>query len=236
VLDLMTEIRSALSLIPVDNGCGCSLSKACAMACLVADLELRVSVDIGVYRGRSLFPLALAHKNSGGKAYGVDPWEASESRHFDRPDLQEELDRFSRETDFESLYSSTEALRSKLGLEQHCELLRFRSDVAICYFEDNDISFDLVHIDGNHDTAIVMSDLGLYAPRLRKGGFLVMDDISWDSVRPTCDRARETMTLLHQFTDWRNDYAIFQLAKESRETRELSARLDDVERQARLLE
>jgi predicted O-methyltransferase YrrM len=45
--------------------------------------------------------------------------------------------------------------------------------------------FDLVHIDGNHDTEVVTKDVELYLPRLNRKGFIILDDISWDSVKLT---------------------------------------------------
>ena len=44
--------------------------------------------------------------------------------------------------------------------------------------------FDLVHVDGGHDSATVLRDVRDVLPRLRAGGFLVLDDVELTSVHP----------------------------------------------------
>ena len=72
---LRRELSHLLTKIPIDFGGGCSVRKAHVMAWLISRFQLKQSLDIGVYRGRSLLPQSLAHRLSGGGiAYGVDPW------------------------------------------------------------------------------------------------------------------------------------------------------------------
>lgn len=231
--ELAEEIRKSLKGIPIDFGGGCSLAKGLVLADLVVCHRLLVSVDIGVYRGRSLFPLAVAHRRSGGMAYGVDPWNPDEARQYDRPDLQEALDKFARETDFEAIYQRVQELRTSLGLSDSCQLLRMRSDEAVNFFDREGICFGLVHVDGNHDAALVSSDVQLYYPRLVEGGFLVLDDISWDSVAPALRFADSAMTLVFARSDDEADYAVYQKASSGRSSRGLTRRLRRIEEEGR---
>lgn len=233
---IVEEVQVALEMAPVDFGGGCSVGKALVLAELVTRGRLRVSADIGVYRGRSLFPLAIAHRHAGGIAYGIDPWHAGECTQHDRPDLKEALDAFVAGTDFEEIYIEVCAVLDSLGLRDSCSLLRMRSDTAIHYFEDEGIRFGLVHIDGNHDTALVTSDFELYFPRLEEGGFMVLDDISWDSVKPALAMAESKMTNLFARSDSRADYAVYQKARPGIMTRRLSKRLARTEECGRSLE
>jgi predicted O-methyltransferase YrrM len=229
---LYAAVESALSRIPVDFGGGCPLPKAYALAWLIRATGTRSSVDIGVYRGRSLMPQAVAHRDcTRGVAWGIDPFSREEAVQNDHAALRERLQDFVAKTDFEALYQEVLRLRTELGLEAHCTLLRQTSAEAAREFARRGTRFGLVHVDGNHDSARVLEDVELYFPLLEKGGFLVMDDVSWTSVRPGVEWMRARLPMLfHVATPAINevDYAVFWNGRsESREAdfREALARI-----------
>src|SRR5689334_19341101 len=122
---LNAAVQEVIAQIPVDFGGGCPPKKAYAMAWLIRAERLRTSLDIGVYRGRSLMPQAVAHRDyTGGIAWGVDPYSRTEAVQNDNPVLRERLDDFVRTTDFDRLYEDVLALRQALGVEAHCTLVR----------------------------------------------------------------------------------------------------------------
>ena len=209
---LYSETKAVLREIPADFLGGCTLRKAYLIAELIRRYDLKTTVDIGVYRGRSLLPQALAHHRfTGGVAFGIDPWSASEARESDSPLLKEEIDQFIDKTNFQATYEEVKSLLETLYLEDNCVLLRRTSAKAIDFFKQNDVYFDLVHIDGNHDTRIVSDDVRSYVPRLRNMGFVILDDASWRSVRPAYDELMRTMQLVFERKDkgLTNDYAVF---------------------------
>jgi Methyltransferase domain len=209
-MQLRTQIINLLASIPIDDGGGCSASKAYLMASLIRELRTQASLDIGVYRGRSLFPQALAHRRyTGGIAYGVDPWSKDEAREDDNPALRRELDRFVETTDFDVIYREVDRLRRAAAIENHCALLRMTSAAAAAHFRERGVMFGLIHIDGNHDTATVVQDVRNYEPLLLDNGILIMDDVSWDSVRPAYELLVATMPKLIERVDALNDYAVF---------------------------
>lgn len=182
----MASVQEFLRVIPADFGGGCSVAKAGLLASLIRHWGLRSTVDIGVYRGRSLFPQAIAHKHyTGGVVYGIDLWSAEEAKEENNLELKERIDRFVRKTDFEAIYEEVEAIRRE------------------CRF------FGLVHIDGNHDTERVTEDVSLYLPRVVRGGFVVLDDVSWDSVRPAYEQLAAEAMLIFERTEGDDDYAVF---------------------------
>jgi hypothetical protein len=56
----------------------------------------------------------------------------------------------------------------------------------------------MLHVDGNHDTKHVLEDVDLYLPLVRNGGFVVIDDIDWDSVKPVFDQLKEKHELVFE--------------------------------------
>jgi hypothetical protein len=208
--NLRRQVSNAVSDIQIDFGGGCSLSKGYVMAWLIRKYKIMNSIDIGVYRGRSLVPQAVAHREfTGGQAYGVDPWSNVDARETGNPDLRQAIDSFIDATDFPALYSQVCTVIRTLSLEENCKLIRQRSCEAVKLFERENIKFGLIHIDGNHDTERVMSDISLYLPRLIGGGFIVLDDISWDSVRSAYATVSTHYYKVYQRIDAFNDYAVF---------------------------
>lgn len=209
--ELRRDIERILEAIPIDFGGGCSASKAHVLAYLIRRFNLQKTIDIGVYRGRSLFPQALAHAAfTGGTVYGVDPWSRDHATENDNPRLSDAITRFVAATDYDSVYAGVCTTRESLGYEKHCLLVRDTSARAAASFRERGLTFGLIHIDGNHDTETVVHDVETYTPLLEPGGFLVLDDVSWDSVKPAYERARRSMRRLFQRIDASNDYAVFQ--------------------------
>lgn len=176
--------------------------------------KVRRSLDIGVYRGRSFFPQALAHQRfTGGVAYGVDPYSKAEAQENDNPELRAQIaqfiEQFIEETDFDALFRDVQGLRKQHALQRHTKLVRRTSKSAARKFREEEISFGLIHIDGNHDKQAVLDDVRAYLPLLEAGGFLVMDDISWSSIKPAVDEVQATLPLVYARVDTRNDYAVF---------------------------
>jgi hypothetical protein len=208
---LRNHTADLLTQIPIDDGGGCSVSKAYVMAYLIRRFGTKASLDIGVYRGRSLMPQALAHKLfTGGTAYGVDPWSIEQAKENDNIKLKEIIDHFLSVTDFEAIYQKVNRLKKTQGFENHCQLVRKTSVEATRYFGEKNITFDLIHIDGNHDTAPVLEDVELYLPLLKPEGFIVMDDVSWESVKPAYNQVAASMPRIFQHSEAPlNDYAVF---------------------------
>lgn len=212
------EVAALLDAIPIDFGGGCSVSKATVLAYLVTSQRLKQSIDIGVYRGRSFFPQALAHaRYTHGKVIGVDPYSSAEAIEHDHEELRAEIAAFAGSTDFDELHTTVQMMRADLGLESVSELLRTTSVAATATFVEAGKSFGLIHIDGNHDTVAVANDVEHYLPLLdAENGFLVLDDISWSSVKPAVDRVSQELTLLYARVDLRNDYAVFWTGRAAR--------------------
>ena len=208
--DFINSLKEIYKYAPIDFGGGCSYEKALSMCVFIKEFQLKTSVDIGVYRGRSLFPQALAHKCfSGGVAYGIDPYDNIAAKQNDKPELKEVLDNFAMSTDFNQIFKDVVNLLQKNQLSNNCQILREKSENAKVFFLQNNISIGLVHIDGNHDSSFVIQDVHDYLPLIQDGGIIILDDISWDSVKPAMDILNEQCLLIGKITDSKSDFAIF---------------------------
>ncbi|MEC5157852.1 class I SAM-dependent methyltransferase [Chryseobacterium sp. MP_3.2] len=207
---LISEIEEIYARIPIDFGGGCSIQKGLLMSLLISNFKLQKTVDLGVYRGRSLFPQAIAHKLfSDGVVFGVDPYSNLAAVQNDRPELQKDLDHFVKETDFNKLYNDVTSLIQSNKLTGNCMLVRETSADASSFFINNNYMLDLVHIDGNHDTKFVMEDANNYLPLLNDKSFIVLDDVSWDSVQPAFNLLMKKMIFVDKLIDTYNDFALF---------------------------
>jgi len=114
-------------------------------------------VEIGSWKGKSTTWLARgAGDDRGIRVFAVDPHE---------PYLADPLADSLR--DFR-------ANMERLGLTRIVTPIVARSQAAARSF---DTPIDVLFIDGDHEEAAVVSDLALWLPKLRVGGFLVMHDV-----------------------------------------------------------
>lgn len=202
--------------VPADFGGGSGAVKALAFADLIVTQGIRDAVEIGVYRGRSLFPVAAMLKLvGGGKVIGIDPWSAAEAMQHDEHEAGEAVREFAVAHPWEETYAGVVQAIEILELGDHCELRRLTSAAAAPGIAA--ASVGLVHIDGKHDRAAVERDVELYLPKLRRGGFLVLDDASWASVRPLVEELRGRLDPVLQVFDGMplyeagNDFIVFRV-------------------------
>jgi predicted O-methyltransferase YrrM len=120
---------------------------------LLRNLRPSNVVEIGSYRGKTAFVLAHAlQANAHGILHTIGPFD---------------------EERFMSLYSKWP---QKLQ-----EVTRFYPENSAAFFmeaERRQIAFDFVFIDGNHDYEFCLFDLQCAARRMRRGGFIAVDNVS----------------------------------------------------------
>ena len=207
---IVSEVNTFYNIAPSDFGGGCAIQKALALVFYIKEFNLTNSVDIGVYRGRSLFPQAIAHKNfTGGKVFGIDPFENKAAIQNDKPELKTLLDNFAETTDFELIYKELNHNLQSYSLDTFSTLIREKSESAKAYFKNNNLNIGLVHIDGNHDTSFVVNDVNDYFPLVQSGGVIILDDISWESVKPAFDLISQKSEYIGKIIDDKNDFAVF---------------------------
>jgi len=151
----------------------CTLERAEEMCRSLLTLNPKVCVEVGVFGGRSLLPVALTlrHLGKDGIVYAVDPWTKDAAlegisdlgdrqwwEHFDGPEIFKQFN---------------EAV-TRFQLWNHVKVLKLSSSEAVKMFQDR--SIDFLSIDGNHSERISTQDVQLWLPKVRSGGIVWMDD------------------------------------------------------------
>ncbi|KLU64360.1 glycosyl transferases group 1 [Desulfosporosinus acididurans] len=196
-LDFYKRIKEIHENIYADELGGSSFYKCFLMAYLFKNLKFKSYIEIGVYRGKSLFTVSVAVRENKGRAYGIDPYLNSCIKEAEAsPAIQKIVQKAIQEMDFNELFQEVNAFKKNFDFDSTVNLLRYPSEEAIKYIKDTNISIDMLHIDGNHDTVFVQSDAEYYIPIVREGGIIVFDDIDWPSVRSVYEKEKEKNFLL----------------------------------------
>lgn len=150
----------------------CSWSKAQTLAAIVISTQPEISVEIGVFYGKSLLPVALAHQHIGkGRVIAIDPWSSIASVEGQINPL--DVDYWKRQEMHEVAFKAFSTKVYELGLQNVVRIERKTSND----FEPP-AGIGLLSVDGNHGEQAIR-DVERYAPKVKKGGFLVADDIEW---------------------------------------------------------
>jgi hypothetical protein len=209
---LRERLDFVVNAVPADFGGGSGLEKALTSAALIERHGFTSYVEIGVYRGRSLLPVAAVFAAAGrGSAVGIDPWNVIAATQQDVhlfPVSVSMVNEFVESLDWDAIYGDVAQLVTELGLTEYCELRRARAAEVAATIPDGSVG--VLHVDGNHDEASVMADLENYLPKMRPDGFVVLDDVSWESV----GAARAVLERNHRFLfmDDVNDFALYSVS------------------------
>ena len=218
---LRGELEAVSRRISIDEGGGASILKILVLAELIVVNGLSRIVEVGVYRGRLMLPLAhLMLRLGRGEVIGIDPYSAAAAVQREARTDGIDLVEWPHGVDWTALHDDLIQHISRWGLQERARLIRKRSqDAARAFTAD---SIDLLHIDGNHDREAVEADVDMLLPQVADGGLLVMDDVSWPTIRPVYESLLERHELLLALTekglnlragDVANDFAILRVRK-----------------------
>lgn len=161
----------------------CSPQKADFLIDLVLLTKPKKIVEIGVWGGKSLIPMAYALRaNQQGVIYGIDPWDNNASLQY----LTNEGNKaFWRYADHGAVYRDLVQKIETSDLVTQVELIPFTSEEAPSIPE-----IDILHIDGNHSEETSFFDVQKWVPFVKKGGFIIFDDMTWfENDRYTTEKA-----------------------------------------------
>ena len=164
------NLFSQIEVLPM-IGDWCPLDKAKTLAAMVLALRPAVVVEIGVWRGSSLLPMALALKELGrGQIVGVDPYSAAASVQGQVNPADAQF--WGQSAPHEAIFNEFMGRLDQYQLHDQVRLVRKTSNEVV------PPDMDLFHCDGNHGEQATR-DIQRYSAKVRQGGFVVLDDLDW---------------------------------------------------------
>jgi predicted O-methyltransferase YrrM len=151
----------------------CSHQKASILIDILSVAGAKTVVEIGVWGGKSLLPMAYTLKKmrQNGKIYGIDPWHNQASIEGA---AHESNIAFWNAVDHEAVLDRLENVIQEWGLTDTVTLIRATSLAAPPIHD-----IDVLHIDGNHSDITSFIDVTKWVPLVKKGGWIIFDDMNW---------------------------------------------------------
>ncbi len=179
----------------------CSERKAGRLMDIVWEMDPQIVVEIGVFGGKSLVPMAYALKAKGsGVVYGIDPWSCQASA--------EGMDGANKtwweSIDHEAILSGLQTKVKQFQLSNYIKLVQATSVDA-----DPIYGIDILHIDGNHSEAASYADTLKWVPLVREGGIIIFDDITWGTTSKATDWLDQHCQRVESVQDVENEWAIW---------------------------
>lgn len=184
----------------------CDPRKGIELANLVIRERPQKIAEVGVFEGKSTLAMAHACKlNGSGTVYAIDSWK--------------------REDCIDDESNANQEWWSKLDLDQHYANFvshAVRADVVkqiqFCRMSSWDASrhlpdVDMVHIDANHAEWPSTSDVVNWLPKLKVGGYIVMDDVNWDSTQTALKFVLKRCSFISRFDLAESVFAIYRKEK-----------------------
>lgn len=173
-----------------------TVTKGQIMASMIVALRPAISIEIGVYAGKGLVSMALAHAAVGfGTAIGIDPYNMKDSLEGQTNMADRE---FWQACDYDAMLRLAQTTLAEFGCEQHSQIIVQRSDRAAVPQQG---TCGLLRVDGNHGEMAVR-DVMRWSSCVQRGGFLFVDDLEWTGKAPT----RAAQWLDAQSSMWKRLY------------------------------
>ena len=159
----------------------CSEEKAMEFIDLVLETTPSICVEIGVFGGQSMFPVASALKYLGnGVVIGIDPWDHEKCvEHFD-PVADKTHIAWWNKVNIDHTYLSCLSSISRHCLDNQCITFKASSEQAVNLIDTIDILF----IDGNKSQEGSLKDVELYLPKVNSGGYIWINDVQMKNLKP----------------------------------------------------
>jgi hypothetical protein len=162
----------------------CSVEKAIDITECVIETKSQLSVELGVFGGKSLLAFALAHEAiRTGKIIGIDPWmaDACSEGHNDSKNDQW----WTGMVNLNQIYHGFcgKMFQDYNVLLPYCNWLRLKSWDAARLFDDGTV--DILHDDGNHSEELTCGNYHAWINKMKPLSMIIIDDINW----PTLDKA-----------------------------------------------
>lgn len=194
---LPEEIEPAIAQADEKPG-WCGSPKARSIADVIVREKLKTCVEIGVFSGQSLIPIAAAVKYTGGTVDAIDPWTKNDNMEGDH---SSEEKNWWLTLDIEEIYRKAVSLVERFDVLKQVRIHRTTAQEIVSQFAD--ASIDFLHIDGNHSELGSTRDVSLWLPKVRANGWIAFDDSHWQSVQKALSLLESRCRLVRDYGTWR---------------------------------
>ena len=184
----------------------CDPQKGLEIAKLVLKSKPQRIAEVGVFEGKSTLALAYACKlNGSGIVYAIDSWKKEDCIDDELIANQEWWSKL----DFDGHYEAFVRHCVRSEIVRHIQFCRMSSWDASRFVPD----IDIVHIDANHAEWPSTSDVVNWLPKLKVGGYLIMDDVNWDSTQTAIRFIEKRCKFESRFDLKESSFSIYQKTK-----------------------
>lgn len=169
----------------------CKQEKAEKLMDFIHDVKPKLCIEIGVYAGSSVFPIAKALKyEKKGVLFAIDPWNRDESLKYEKDPANILC---WGNVDYDKVYKNFCSMLKENDIDSCCKVMRTTSEKALTQFSDGTVDF--IHIDGNHNEEACIKDVKMSLQKLKKGGYLLFDDADWWQTQKTVAYLKENCNM-----------------------------------------
>lgn len=156
----------------------CTPEKAEAMADLILRVRPAVSVELGVFGGKSLVAqaVALCYGGMDGVVWGIDPWTVPAALEGDVGDANKE---WWRSINIQAIRDQCLTGITERELWPWVRVIVAKSQDCHQLFQQ----IDVLHIDGNHSEECSVRDVLQWMPHVPPGGHIWFDDVEWNTTK-----------------------------------------------------
>lgn len=204
--DLRDHVVSHFNLV-TDGWCW--EEKAVKLAEAAWTLRPNLTVEVGVFGGKSFIPMAavVAHldQNQGNhQAIGIDAWEAAAAVDTNEGTAHENY--WKDQAMLDGVYSRASARCNALG-SRALKLIKARSHESVDQFRDGQIG--LFSLDSNHSEFHSMRDATLWIPKVQIGGIIAFDDTAWPSQKKAVEFFKSRCSIVWEYESGGNSCIFF---------------------------
>ena len=175
----------------------CSREKATSIMDVIYENKCQNCIEVGVFGGKSLLPIARALQyNGAGKVSAVDAWDtnvAIQGLSASDPNYL-----WWQKVNLKDLYLQTIKMLQKNRATRFCVLVKKSSKEASTMFLDETVDF--IHLDGNHTEELAFQDVVDYFPKVKDGGYILLSDPTWYSMKRSLVFLMERADLISTFS------------------------------------
>lgn len=156
--------------------------KGLDMAEAVLEHKPVLSVELGVFGGRSLLAMALAlRENGAGKVYGIDPWKLDAAIEGQNDPAND--DWWRNNINLHDIHKGCMEAIWRYGLDGQCAVIRAKSYDVVDLFPDG--SINMLHQDSNHSELVSGREVEVWHKKLASKGVWILDDADWPTQQKT---------------------------------------------------